>query len=77
MYRREIIRIRKVSLTGVVARELWVRYVWSRAFQRYRVYGDRLSEITMIDREKPVFKRVVKSRSESPGIPPIRRDESK
>ena len=60
-----------------IARELWVRYVWSRAFQRYRVHGDRLFEITMIDREKPVFKRVVKSRSESPGSPPIRRDESK
>jgi hypothetical protein len=60
-----------------ISRELWVRYVWSRAFQRYRVYGDRLSEITMIDREKPVFKRVVKSRSEFPDIPPIRRDESK
>jgi hypothetical protein len=30
----------------------------------------------MIDREKPVFKRGVKFRNVSPGIPPIQRDES-
>ena len=39
-----------------IGRELWVRYVWRRGFQRYRVHEDRLSEISMIDREKPVFK---------------------
>jgi hypothetical protein len=59
-----------------IGRELWVRYVLSRAFQRYRVHDDRLHEISMIDREKPVFKRGVKFRNDSPGIPPIQRDES-
>jgi len=38
-----------------ISRELWVRYVWSRVFQRYRVFGDKLMEINMVDREKPVF----------------------
>jgi hypothetical protein len=58
-----------------IGRELWVRYVWSRTFQRYRVFEDRLSEITMIDREKPVFKRGVKLRSDPQNIKPIRRHE--
>jgi hypothetical protein len=64
-------------MPGGIGRELWVRYVWSRVFQRYRIYEDRLSEITMINREKPVFKRGVKLRSDSPNIQPIRGDESK
>jgi hypothetical protein len=38
-----------------INRELWVRYVWSRVFQRYRLLGDKLNEINMVDREKPVF----------------------
>jgi hypothetical protein len=60
-----------------IGRELWVRYVWSRVFQRYRIYEDRLSEITMINREKPVFNRGVKLRSDPPNIKPIRRHERK
>jgi len=59
-----------------IGRELWVRYVWSRAFQRYRVHDDRLYEISMIDREKPVFKRGVTLRRNPPNIQPIRRHES-
>ena len=59
-----------------IGRELWVRYVWSRAFQRYRVYEDRLYELNMIDREKPAFKRGVKFRRAPPNNPPIRRHES-
>jgi hypothetical protein len=47
--------LRALPMSEQVGRELWVRYVWSRVFQRYRVYGDRLSEISMIDRKKPVF----------------------
>jgi hypothetical protein len=49
-----------------IGRELWVRYVWSRAFQRYRLHEDRLYEVSMIDREKPVFQQRVKFRSEPP-----------
>jgi hypothetical protein len=60
-----------------IGRELWVRYVWSRVFQRYRIYEKRLSEITMINREKPVFKSSVKLRSDPPNIKPVRRDGSK
>jgi hypothetical protein len=71
----EILKI--LPMPEGIGRELWVRYVWSRVFQRYRVYENRLSEISMIDREKPVFKRGVKFRSDSPNIPPIRRDENK
>jgi len=43
MYRREIIRLRKVSLTAVVARELWVRSprgIW----QFFRILADRIVE---------------------------------
>jgi hypothetical protein len=59
-----------------IGRELWVRYVWSRAFQRYRIHEDRLYEISMIDREKPVFQKCVKFRSELLNLPTIRGDES-
>jgi hypothetical protein len=68
--------LKSLPMPEGIGRELWVRYVWSRAFQRYRVYDDRLSEITMINREKLVFKRGVKLRSDPPNIQPIRRHES-
>ncbi|MDD1695770.1 MAG: hypothetical protein LUQ54_02620 [Methanoregula sp.] len=70
----EILKL--LPMPEVIGRELWVRYVWSRAFQRYRVYEDRLSEITMINREKPVFNRSVKLRGDSQNTKPIRRHES-
>ena len=44
MYRREILRIRKVSLTGVVARELWVRSPRG-SWQFFRILSDRIVEI--------------------------------
>lgn len=44
MYRREIIRIRKVSLTTVVARELWVRSPRG-SWQFFRILADRIVEI--------------------------------
>ena len=49
--------LRTLPMPEHISRELWVRYVWSRIFQRYRVFGDKLIEITMIDREKPVFNK--------------------
>ena len=70
----EILRI--LPMPEGIGRELWVRYVWSRVFQRYRVYENRLSEISMIDREKPAFKRGVKFRSTPPNLPQILRHES-
>ena len=47
--------LRTLPMPEHISRELWVRYVWSRVFQRYRVFGDKLMEINMVDREKPVF----------------------
>ena len=44
MYRREIIRLRKVSLTTVVARELWVRSPRG-SWQFFRILADRIVEI--------------------------------
>ena len=58
-----------------IGRELWVRYVWSRAFQRYRVNEDRLYEISMIDREKPVFQKRVKFGSTPLNFTTTRGDE--
>ena len=75
-FREDFEILKLLPMPEGIGRELWVRYVWSRAFQRYRVHDDRLHEISMIDREKPVFKRGVKFRNDSPGIPPIQRDES-
>jgi hypothetical protein len=43
MYRREIIRMRKVSLTTVVARELWVRSPRG-SWQFFRILADRIFE---------------------------------
>ena len=44
MYQREIIRMRKVSLTTVVARELWVRSPRG-SWQFFRILSDRIVEI--------------------------------
>ena len=44
MYQREIIRIRKVALTMVVARELWVRSPRG-SWQFFRILADRIVEI--------------------------------
>jgi hypothetical protein len=52
-----------------IGRELWVRYVWSRVFQRYRVHEDRLYEINMIDREKPVFQKTCKIQERTSKLP--------
>jgi hypothetical protein len=68
--------LKMLPMPGEIGRELWVRYVWSRAFQRYRVHEDRLYEISMTDREKTVFQKRVKFRNEPPSFPAIRRDES-
>jgi len=43
MYRREIIRLWKVSLTTVVARELWVRSPRG-SWQFFRILADRVVE---------------------------------
>jgi hypothetical protein len=47
--------LRALPMSEGFSRELLMRYVWSRVFQRYQVYDNRLSEITMIDRKKWYF----------------------
>jgi hypothetical protein len=45
----------KLPIPGHLPRELWVRYSWSRLFHRFRLARTDLREVTMIDRERPVF----------------------
>jgi hypothetical protein len=59
--------LKALPMAEQISRELWVRYVWSRVFQRYRLLGDKLNEITMIDREKPVFEMRGKKTAASSG----------
>jgi hypothetical protein len=48
-FREDFVILKLLPIPEGIGRELWVRYVWSRVFQRYRVDEDRLHEITMID----------------------------
>jgi hypothetical protein len=50
--------LQALPLPQYIARELWVRFVWSRSFKRYRVFDKKLHLLTMIDREKPVFRQM-------------------
>lgn len=43
-YRRDILRLRRVPLTGVVARELWFLNPWG-TWQYFRILDDRVIEI--------------------------------
>jgi len=47
--------LRKLPLPAYLPREVWVRYSWSRAFNRFRLFGEDFLETTMIDRDKPVY----------------------
>lgn len=55
-FRKDCDILQELPLPPHIARELWVRFVWSRAFQRFRLFNDKLHLLTMIDREKPVFR---------------------
>jgi hypothetical protein len=68
-FRKDVEILKALPMPEQISRELWVRNVWSRIFQRYRLLGDKLNEITMVDREMPVFdKRVKKGISHSGSI---------
>lgn len=56
-FREDFDILQALPLPPHIARELWVRFVWSRSFQRFRVFDEKLHLLTMIDREKPVFQR--------------------
>ena len=47
--------LRKLPLPPYLRREVWVRYSWSRTFHRFRLQGEDFLELTMIDRDKPVY----------------------
>lgn len=49
--------LQSLPLPSHIARELWVRFVWSRSFQRFRIFDEKLHLLSMIDREKPVFRK--------------------
>jgi hypothetical protein len=50
--------LQALPLPQYIERELWVRFVWSRSFKRYRLFDKKLHLLTMIDREKPVFRQM-------------------
>lgn len=47
--------LKKLPLPAYLPREVWVRYSWSRTFNRFRLFGEDFLELTMIDRDKPVY----------------------
>jgi hypothetical protein len=69
--------LKALPLPPHIARELWVRFVWSRSFQRFRLFNEKLHLLTMIDREKPVFQRRLKGREGSSLYPEKRGDDLK
>jgi hypothetical protein len=54
-FRKDFEILPKLPLPAHLPREVWVRYSWSRVFHRFRLVGTDLWEVTMIDRERPVF----------------------
>jgi hypothetical protein len=54
-FRKEFGILVQLPLPAYLPREVWVRYSWSRAFHRFRLVGSEVCEITMIDRELPVY----------------------
>jgi hypothetical protein len=55
-FRKDCDILQDLPLPPHIARELWVRFVWSRAFQRFRLSNEKLHLLTMVDRNKPVFR---------------------
>ena len=54
-FRQDFEILPRLPLPPWMPREVWVRYSWSRAFHRFRLVGADFWEVTMIDRDKPVF----------------------
>jgi hypothetical protein len=54
-FRKDFEILPKLPLPAYLPREVWVRYSWSRVFHRFRLVGSDVCEVTMIDRELPVF----------------------
>jgi hypothetical protein len=73
-FRADFDILQALPLPPHIARELWVRFVWSRVFQRFRMFDKKLHLLTMIDREKPVFRRGIKEGTGSSQNPENRGD---
>jgi len=54
-FRKDFRILPNLPLPAYLPREVWVRYSWSRLFHRFRLVGSEVLEVTMIDRELPVF----------------------
>ena len=61
-FRADFDILQALPLPPHIAREVWVRFVWSRSFQRFRLFNEKLHLLTMIDCEKPVFRQGMKRR---------------
>jgi len=73
-FRADFDILQALPLPPHIARELWVRFVWSRSFQRFRIFDEKLHLLSMIDREKPVFRRRIKEGTGSSQNPEKRED---
>jgi hypothetical protein len=73
-FRADFDILQALPLPPHIARELWVRFVWSRSFQRFRIYDEKLHLLSMIDRQKPVFRRGIKEGTGSSQNPEKRGD---
>jgi len=76
-FRADFDILQALPLPPHIARELWVRFVWSRSFQRFRIFDEKLHLLSMIDREKPVFRRRIKEGTGSSQNPEKRGDPPK
>ncbi len=69
--------LRSLPFPLYLPRELWVRYAWSRNFHRFRLVSGFMTEVTMIDREGPVFPYHHREDTPPTEMPADRRDEGK
>ena len=76
-FRDEYEILDSLPLPRSIGRELWVRYVWSRSIHRFRLFDNRFLEITMIERELPVFRKQCPAGWKGPAPVVSRGDESK
>lgn len=69
--------LQELPLPPHIARKLWVRFVWSRAFLRFRLFNEKLHLLSMTGLEKPVFRQGHKEVKGSSVNPPKEGDDLK
>lgn len=75
-YRLDILQLRRVPLTAVVARELWLLTPWG-TWQYFRILDDRLIEIRGDGVPFPGFSDPSPCTGTSPGVPPLPTEDEK